>query len=211
MRRGLTLIEMLFSMVIIAFVFSVVPKIIFSSNKSLEVGIKEDALFNAMALTGMIAKLPWDEQNTLSDAILDTDSPSFVCDGGATGSGYRPGGFIGSRNCLGSVAAASALGQDGGGDYNDIDDYNGYSTTVTLGGASRYTLTGGVSYENEGSNPVTTSSSVTLGTGGAAGTSNLKRIRVQVDATTPKLAGFSSSYFFYSANIGQFHINKRAW
>ena len=46
MRKALTLIEMILTMVIVGLVFTVVPKIIFVTNRSFETVVKEDALYN---------------------------------------------------------------------------------------------------------------------------------------------------------------------
>ncbi|MEA3522036.1 MAG: type II secretion system protein [Campylobacterota bacterium] len=140
MRRGLTLIEMIFSMVIIAIVFTVVPKIIFASNKSTQLSIKEDALFNALTLIRSIARLPWD-QNTIDNegAILNAGGLTCKADG------YRVGGFKGSRNCLNNVSAGVTMTQEG---YDDIDDYHGDSI-VTSGGRIAYTLDTVVTHEDD--------------------------------------------------------------
>lgn len=96
MRRALTLIELILSMVIIGIVFTVIPKLIMSMNQSAQTTIKEEAMFNAMAQMGAIINLPWDENNTAHDQILDTNATTYKCN--AT-SGYRIGGFIGGRHC----------------------------------------------------------------------------------------------------------------
>jgi len=72
-RRGITLIELIFSIVILSIVFSIVPKIIFASNKSMQTSMKEDALFNAYTLLGSIIKLPWDENTYETGNILSVD------------------------------------------------------------------------------------------------------------------------------------------
>ncbi len=183
MRKGLTLIEMIFSMVIIAVVFTVVPKIIFASNKALQVSMKEDALFNAYALMGSITKLAWDENTLIDGKILDTSAN--------TCNDYRLGGFLASRNCIDSDLGVSSLGSDGG-DYDDIDDYNGYLEAVAVGSKNRYNL----------------SSTVEFGT-----TQELKKITVTV-ASHPdnnKMKNFQSSFFYHSANLGHIHIKKEQW
>ena len=63
MRRALTLIELLLTMVIVGLVMMVIPKIIFVTNKSFEAIVKEEALYNALALAGVVVSLPWDEAN----------------------------------------------------------------------------------------------------------------------------------------------------
>ncbi|MEA2111473.1 MAG: prepilin-type N-terminal cleavage/methylation domain-containing protein [Campylobacterota bacterium] len=184
MRKGLTLIEMIFSMVIIAIVFTIVPKIIFASNKSLQLSMKEDALFNAYALMGSITKLAWDENTLVDGKILDTSA--HTCND------YREGGFLGSRNCIDSDLAASTIGSDGG-DHDDIDDYHGYLETVAVAGLNRYNLSTTVEYD--------------------ATTPELKKITVRAasHADNNKIKNFQSSFFYHSANLGHIHIKKEQW
>ena len=192
MRKGMTLLELIFSMVIIAIVFTIVPKIIFASNKSLELSVKEDALFNAYSLICSIVKLDWDENTLINGKILDTDADSC--------SDYRTGGFKGSRNCLDSTDTAGAIGREDS-DYNDIDDYFDYNETVKVGGKNRYNLVVNVGYVD--SNYVSTGSN----------TDELKEINVTVSSHSDntKISGFKSSFFYYSANLGHIQIKKEQW
>lgn len=197
MRRGLTLIELIFSMVIIAIVFTVVPKIIFASNKSLELSMKEDALFSAYSLMGSIIKLDWDENTTKGGKILDTNDT--IC------TDYKVGGFVGSRNCIDSNLTASAIGQDNGSsDYNDIDDYNNYpidiNKTVNGNKVNEYKVTAHIHYVDSNYAIETT-------------TRNLKEINVTVvpGNNNTKMTGFKSSFFYYSANLGHIQVKKRVW
>lgn len=182
MRRGVTLIELIVSMVIIAVVFTVVPKIIFASNKSMQLGMKEDALFNALSLIYEIAALPWDEATR-------TSSGKIVNAGGLTcndATGYRAGGFVGSRHCLGGAPIASFGLEDA--DYNDVDDFDGYAI-ATEGSRVLYTLSTEVA---------------------AAG--DLKTITVRVDTTDKRTGGtFAASFLYPSANIGEIDIKRRYW
>jgi prepilin-type N-terminal cleavage/methylation domain-containing protein len=189
MRKGLTLIELIFSMVIIAIVFTVVPKIIFVSNKTLELSVKEDGIYEAISLLGSISRLPWDENTLLSNGkILHTDDNN--CN---DTSGYRVGGFIGSRNCIDSSESKSTiLGQENGSDdYNDIDDYNGeddYDENSSSG--KDYNLSTTVEYD--------------------ANNDNIKKVVVTVKGGA-KTGNFQTSVFYESANLGYIKINKRAW
>ena len=189
MRKGLTLIELIFSMVIIAIVFSVVPKIIFVSNKSLQLSIKEDGMYNAVALAGSIAMLDWDENTSASDGKIVHTTTN---DCNAT-TGYRVGGFIGSRNCMDDANySSSPIGQDGDvNDFNDIDDYNGKTDfNETSSSGKDYNLSATVDYN--------------------ATNRNIKEINVTVEGGA-KTGGFQTSFFYHSANLGHIQINKRAW
>ena len=187
MRNALTLIELIFSMVIIAIVFSIIPKMIFASNKTLALSVKEDGMYEAISLIGSISRLPWDENTTQSGGkILHTDTDD--CN---SSTGYRIGGFIGSRNCIDSdYNSSDILGQENGSDdYNDIDDYNdegNYSETSSSG--KDYNLTTVVSYVDD----------------------NVKRVVVTVKGGA-KTGHFKTTVFYESANLGYIKINKRTW
>ncbi len=198
MRNGLTLIELILSMVIIAIVFSVVPKIIFTSNKSMATSMKEDALFNAYTLLGTIYRLAWDENTLKEGKILDTDKNE--CDE------YRVGGFIGSRNCEDSDDAATNIGRENQ-YYNDIDDYDDYDKSdtdrdVRVVGNSKYNLSLDINYVDENY----TNQSKT-------DTDEFKEIIVTVSAhnDNKQMAGFESSFFYYSTNLGLIPIKKMQW
>ncbi|MEO1924234.1 MAG: prepilin-type N-terminal cleavage/methylation domain-containing protein, partial [Nautiliaceae bacterium] len=49
MKKALTLIELIFTIIIIGITFTVIPKIIIVSNKTLETTLKEEVVFNMMA------------------------------------------------------------------------------------------------------------------------------------------------------------------
>ena len=214
MRKGLTLIELILSMVIIGIVFTVIPRLILSMNQSAQVTVKEEAMFNALAMIGAIINLPWDNNNTLSNQILNvTDgNASYECNASTSGGGelgYRIGGFIGSRNCRAladgtyDFNASTALGQEDS-HYNDIDDFDGNLTT-TKSCANLYDLNTTVKYvDDDDYSPI------------AAGkTSNAKMIGVKVKYTsTNKFAGTAgciADLNYTAYNIGHIHINSRNW
>ena len=183
MRRAFTLIELIFSMVIIAIAFSVLPKFILASNKSMQLGIKEDALFNAFTQTVMISKLPWDQHT------IDTDGAILHATGGLTCNEYRIGGFKGSRNCInsGGFGESALMGAEDA-DFNDLDDYNGQSI-VTNNGRVAYTIETSITQNGD-----------------------LKNVIVRISAESEKLGGHFSTHFFYdSANLGEVQINRRFW
>jgi len=53
-KKAFTLVELIFSMVIIAIVFTVVPKLMFATTKTMEFSIKEDGMFAAAVEMGDI-------------------------------------------------------------------------------------------------------------------------------------------------------------
>ncbi len=196
MRKGMTLIELILSMVIIAIVFSIVPKIIFASNKSMELSMKEDALYNAYSLMGSVIKLNWDENTSKNGNIVDTSVN--------TCNDYRIGGFVGSRNCIDDDNTSSTIGQDtGNDDYNDVDDYDGSTTDVNKStNVNIYDINITVNYvdENYTKHSKTTSQ-------------ELKEINTTVfpGSDNKKMKGFKASFFYHSANLGHIQIKHREW
>ena len=214
MRKGLTLIELILSMVIIGIVFTVIPRLIMSMNQSTQTTIKEEAMFNAMAQMGAIINLPWDNNNTQNSQILNVNPPSaydcnntFSASGGPLG--YRIGGFIGGRNCRAlsngsyDFNASAIVKEDT--DYNDIDDYDTNVTTPKIqcsDGTLKsldYNITTSVYYVSD---PAVSGSS-TLSNTPFAPTTNTKYIAVK--------KGSCTIFEYHSFNIGQIQINSRSW
>ncbi len=217
-KKGFTLIELIFSMVIIALVFTVIPKIIYAFNKSDTFSIREDALFNGMSLTNMISRLPWDENNTEHNDILLTKSTDsrFNCN---PKTGYRIGGFLGSRNCENNLSA-SIISNDGESDpafFNDFDDFNGTNTSAVMNGEKLYTLESRVFYAKDDNifNYIDSNGSVIINLSKlqpSNHTTNLKELNLTVYYSGKRGNIRKISHFSYiSANIGQIYINKRSW
>ena len=189
MKHAFTLVELIFSIVIIAIVFTVVPKLMFATTKTMEFSIKEDGLFAGIALMGNIVRLPWDANTTASQGkILDTSANDCA--------DYRVGGFIGSRNCIDTNATATSKANFGTAtQYGDVDDYDGYSSS-TIDGRVSYDLNVTVDYADKNFNVV-------------LNTDEVKKTEVKVTTTTR--SNLCTSFFYYSANLGHIQINKRAW
>ena len=212
MRRSMTLIELIFSMVIIAIAFTVFPKIIWISAKTSKTMLKEEAMYSGVALIGLIKSLPWDEKNTLFDDILlvDSGSSQYECSYslGSGGDIYRKGGFLGSRNCRNKIKA-SGIGDDGESIYDDIDDFDGYDINATdESGKRRYTLHVDVDYiedmDKDGGSFTKNDSTLTT---------NTKYIELNITAQTlqSELGSHIASFWYVSSNIGQLMVNRLQW
>jgi len=209
MRRGLSLIELIFTIVIIAIVFTVIPKIILSINKSDRFSIRQDALFNGVSMLHMISNLAWDEKDTNSSDILHVSSLNHTLDCSTT-SHYRIGGFIGSRNCENNLSA-SAISNDGQSnylDFDDIDDYNG--TDIN---ASYYALHIEVSYIDDNITYTGNKAAITLSPSPVSHTTNLKMVDLNItyEGKRGKKGSQISQFSYVSSNIGKIAINKRVW
>lgn len=215
MRRALTLIELILAMVIIAIVFTVIPRLIHAMNQTSKTAQHEEAMYNALTLMGAIINLPWDNNNTKNDQILQVTAGNSAYDCNTT-SGYRIGGFVGGRNCIESPGIdynASILGLEDT-NINDVDDYalplNADNNCSRSAGKMLYTLTPIVTYVTD---PLP-SNRLQLGdTNASMGVkTNTKHVLVRVGYHTDnKLSGCITALEYHAFNIGQIHINSRNW
>jgi len=207
LKKALTLIELIFTIVIIAAVFTTIPKIIYISNKSLEFSRKEDSIFNMMSKMMDISLKEYDENNTEYDDILLTGQNLYLDCNASTG--YRKGGFKGSRNCLNGIEESDILSNSSG-EYDYIERYNGYTDTLN-NGHTTYTLKIDVNYSNEwsGGNYDYDNQELSFNFGSTSDDKkNIKRINVSVSDSSGNVI---SSISYYSANIGHIKINGVQW
>ena len=77
MRRAVALIELIFSIVIIALVLTAVPNLISVANKSSKNAISQEAVSNAASHISMVMSQFWDENDTdpnIGNVVLKTES-----------------------------------------------------------------------------------------------------------------------------------------
>jgi len=201
-------------------IFAVIPKILTAAARSNTFTARQDAMFHAISLTQLASTLPWDENNTVTIDILDTQGDSaFDCN---TTTHIRRGGFLSQngRRCT-QAYAASVLGSDSGEDdytlYDDLDDFSGNTIEAnTTSGKRRYRLYPGVVYLSDGATVFSESGdTLTIDLSVAvtsAVTTNIKRLK-----TVAAYAGKRgkehniTSFVYYSTNIGQFTLARRSW
>jgi len=204
MKKALTLIELIFTIVIIAFVFSVIPKIFQVTNKTLSFSSREDALFNMYSQMMDIVLKEYDKENTVYDDILLTgENGNLECQS----YGYRIGGFKGSRNCFNQVyesdiPSSPVIPEEA------IEDYNGLNYQI-ISGNREYNLTVTVGYTDDNFSYDYTNQKVNFQFTNRSNDnkSNIKRIKVTV------LDGNNtvSSLVYDSANIGDIEIKSVLW
>ena len=214
MRRALTIIELIFTVVIIALIFTVIPRIIYVSNKSIQTSATEEAIFNLMAKMSDIVFKEWDENNTNTDEILVVNQePQNVIDCDKD-TGYRIGGFRGSRNCKDDINISHIGEDDDEPPYDDIDDYNGTEENTSTSGRKKkyYTLDMFSSYVNEwnlsnyNGDKFSYSFSKTK-----KDKSNIKRVLVVVSTKVGGKEKNISTIKYYGANIGHSIIESKEW
>lgn len=208
MKKALSLIELIFTIVIIGIVFSVIPKIIYVSNKSLEFSKKEDAIFNMMSKAIDISLKVYDEENIYyDDILLVNDPPSNILDCNKS-SWYRVGGFKGSRNCKNGIFESS-IPTNSDGEYDYIEGYNGVEVNTTKYGRTLYTLKISVGYTDEwnSSDYDDGNLSFTFTNRSDDTKTNIKRVYIRVFNNEYNI----SSIPYYSTNIGYIQINGLRW
>jgi len=147
MKKSFSLIELIFTIVIIALIFTTIPRIVYTTNEGFKLTLKEDGIFNMMSTIMDITLQEWDENNTQSNDILITNNSNILeCNSSATPA-IRIGGFYSgdaySRMCKNDLNI-SHIGSDNSEssieDYDDIDDYNSSEINSTKNGNTRYIL-----------------------------------------------------------------------
>ena len=206
MKKALTLIELIFTIVIISFVFTVIPKMFQVSNQSLSFSSKEDALFNMYSQIMDIVIKEYDENNTKYDDILLSGEDSVLECNSTTG--YRIGGFKGSRNCFNKVTDSSIGLDDNEPPRDDIDDYNGLNYQI-YSGHKEYNLSVSVGYtdDNISYDYSNQKSDFNFTTRSDNTPSNIKRVYVRVFTDDKNI----SSVYYDSANIGHIRIKSILW
>lgn len=150
MKKGFTLIELVFTIVILAITTMAIPRIVAQTAQSNEFSIKQELVLSAKTLLTSLAKAPWDTNYVTGESSC----------GGVIGACTVPvkihsiingAGGVGITNCtegtgctltrpgilmtdathreISSIAptAHTNFGNSKTTVYNDIDDYNGYN------------------------------------------------------------------------------------
>ena len=209
-KSAFTLIELIFSMVIIGIAFTVLPKILQLASKASVQNLRGEAMYNAVAYIGLIKSTAWDENNTKYDDILHVQAGNsdYDCNSSASNP-IRIGGFTGSRNCKNNKNASLTLGMESSDDNipNDMDDFTDINAT-NYNGSRDYNLSVTVKYVKDINESDDTFPSLEK-----SDSTNTKEINVTVEVNTKKSALGTSlvRMSFTAQNIGQQRINRRNW
>ena len=98
MKRGFSIIELVFAIVVIGLTASVLPRLIEQSQRSNESAIKQEMVYNAVAMAHRINNAYWDSAFYRNNANKDRALPKYTIAGEATR------GIIRDTNSLGSNA-----------------------------------------------------------------------------------------------------------
>lgn len=137
-KRGVAMIELIFSLVIMGIVLLSAPLLIFQAVQSNSVSLQQEAIAAVASHTNILLSKDWDEENTDksngSATILQTSSSSStIFDINITnpraGLSSVPARRI--RDNMGNIHMASAIGDDSG-DRDDIDDYHDKDNNISI-------------------------------------------------------------------------------
>jgi len=210
-RKAVAMIELIFAIVIMGIAMLSIPMITIQSAKSGESTIMQESVAAAASQMQMILSRHWDEIDADPSLgsrrpILKTDSAHFN-----NKAGFNINGRTDKVNGTEFDASSTSSFADGG--DNDIDDYNGIITTLSVVDPTTTStgdyidvnliMTSGVNYSNDAITlaPTTTfnfdPSGASMGT-----TTNIKRVSVTLTSTEPAFATKNITLHAFSCNIG---------
>ena len=144
MKKGFTLIELIFTIVILAITTMAIPRIVAQTTELNALAIKEELVYNAKAFMSRISKAQWDSAYA-GDASCGGDASCMrrilTVNPPADGAPEVRPGILNEASRRGISAQAPATKRQfgrngisfGGGRYNDIDDFDQFTTDITVG------------------------------------------------------------------------------
>lgn len=200
-RTGIAMIELIFAIVIMGIVLMSAPMLISNATKSNITAFQQESIAIVASHANALMSYAWDESNTLpnsSSFLLTTTAGNALLNEATRGAvatinrkrRYTP---------LGSDA--TAIGANAG-DSDDVDDFNGININLTQYTAAQASNIGGyidqnitiataVAYHNDnptGANNYNAAGQFTFNLPavvGAAGITNIKRIRTTLTSVSP--------------------------
>ena len=224
-KKGFTFIELVVAIVVIGIAMMSVPLLLSQSSRTNEFSISQEAVLAGSTKIGNILTYPWDDK-LVSEVdvkhILDVTNGDLDLDRFPdNNSTRRKGNFKANfrrkfdTNLTFASVVLGRVGDTNASAYNDIDDFNGVSETITSGGTGDYlmdlNLSTKVFYISDDANY---SSSPTLNFGDlnaslVTPTTNLKMIEVKVvNRTNHQLV---TTLRAFSANIGSYELIYRTF
>lgn len=207
--------ELLFTIVVIALVFTVIPRVLSVTNQSFDLALKEDGIYHMMSKAMDIAMLEFDESNLLFNDILLVQDTSDPLECNST-THLRKGGFYGGRDCM-NEQNVTPRGTDAGESstllYDDVDDYHDVVSVATKNGNTKYKLYSFVGYSDDAFSYDYVNAHATFSFTNTSGDtfSHIKRIYLKLEYTLKGEDKNISSLSYFSANIGHTFIESREW
>jgi len=236
LRPAIAMIELIFAIVIMGIALMSAPMLISTASKSGYIGIQQEAINEAASQLNMVMGYHWDESaadERYLDPLLVVSAGDSELDQNTT-TGRRKGTPIeswrsyiredGTKNINASADSTfgSGSGEDGGeSEKDDMDDFSGTNTTLTLIGASTdidyadtISIATSVSYidDNNSANDYQLSgiNFVPDYTSSPAGTTNIKHIQVTLTSTSGvQELNKTIVLHAFSCNIGGYELEKK--
>ena len=160
LRSGFTMIELIFSIVIVGLVILSIPLIVRQSNLNVMTAQNVIGYYNALTLMETIKSKPWDTNNVADFVasgeyyILNTGNTATDCvvitnpnaqDPAHSRVLAKTGLSLGNKRRMCDPNNKSASGM-GGGSLDSINSFNGYTTTVSNNGEEIFRLDVAVRY-----------------------------------------------------------------
>lgn len=241
MRKAIAMIELIFAIVILGIVMMSAPLLISTATQSGYVAMQQESIAIASSEISMIMTRQWDEQGTdenITTPILHTGTDAAQGLGpGLTGKRAGSTNIETQRSFFSTVGlgftATSPANFTAEGDYDDIDDYHGNISYVSIyGGETTDRITGNVGdladvnvsilsrvrYMDEsldaGSYQGTASTIIysPFNKATPAGTSNIKHINITL-TTDSDVAELNKTIRLnaFSCNIGTYALEERSF
>jgi Tfp pilus assembly protein PilV len=208
-KCSFSLLELVVAIVIIGISVTSIPMFLNTVSNNFSTSSKESSFFNAYALLDLIQKENWDENNTKADNYYKV----LTSINGDVALKCPRKGVLQLNNKSGAECATadnktSHIGIDSGENdndsttFDDVDDFNGYSTTV--GG---YSLSISVFYITDNANNYNSKTIFFNQTNTPLShDSNIKLINVAVNDSAGNLV---ARLKYFSSNIGMISIESR--
>jgi len=218
-KKGFTLVELVIAIVVMGIALMSIPLMLSQANKSDEFSINQEAILAGTTKVTDILTYPWNETNSSTvQYIFDVTNGDSDLNRSQSDHNRRIGNFKAKyrRKFYNQITEANAtLGHDKGNEFDDIDDFNGISETISSGGTGDYlmdlNLSTRVVYISDNANY---SSSPILNLGDlnispTTPTTNLKMIEVTV--TDNRTKETITTLRAFSANIGSYELLYRTF
>lgn len=194
-RRAFSLLELIFSIVIMGISFLSIPTIMVVMNRSTEATVDTKGYYHALAQMGIVMSKAWDEANVddwnASNVVYILDTSVSVCNR----QGIYPQAH--RRQCDGgktlTSVASTTLGSEGG-DFDDIDDFHGAGQPV-----EDFNVSVSVSYVDINGMLATDNNFYIPSGNNPTGTTDIKRVSVNV---ANEATGMDATLNYYGFNIG---------
>ncbi|MCR1810409.1 type II secretion system protein [Sulfurospirillum sp. hDNRA2] len=147
MRSAMSLIELVFTIVIMGIAVMSLPLILTQVQRNDAFAMQQEAILAAKAKIGNILTYEWDHNSYDSTAsrsfVLATSSPDTELN--CNGTTFRRLGHVNAdsrRKCSATGASASAIGADAGdgGNFTDIDDFDADAINISASAEGAGTL-----------------------------------------------------------------------